>query len=83
MEVGVWQPIDRVSNSYEALVNNKRVSYCQVSWLQNGSSSDYNSVWIPVIKGDVLSTKYVGDSRSDHWLKAILYPYVAAPVEDT
>lgn len=81
-QVGVWQPTSQsYSNSMRGSVNNVTVAYCQVSWLQNGASSDYDSVWIPVKKGDVLSSRYNGDPKSDKWMTAKLYPYEAAPEE--
>lgn len=81
--VGVWQPsTQNYSNSMTALVNEVTVAYCQVSWLQNGASSDYDSVWIPVKKGDVLSSRYNGDPASHRWMYGTLYPYEAAPEED-
>ena len=83
-QVGVWQPQSQsYSNSMQAQVNGVTVAYCQVSWLQNGASSDYDSVWIPVKTGDVLRSVYNGDPASDRWLNAKLYPYEAAPEEET
>ena len=83
-QVGVWQPRSQsYSNSMRAQVNGVNVAYCQVSWIQNGASSDYDSVWIPVKTGDVLSSIYNGDPSSDRVLVARLYPYEAAPEEET
>ena len=82
--VGVWQPSSQsYSNIMRAQVNGVTVAHCQVSWLQNGASSDYDSVWIPVKTGDVLSSVYNGDPASDRWLNAKLYPYEALPEEET
>ena len=82
-QVGVWQPHSQsYSNKMQARVNGVTVAYCQVSWLQNGASSDYDSVWLPVKTGDVLSSSYNGDPASDRWLNAKLYPYEAAPEEE-
>ena len=82
-QVGVWQPTSQgYTNIMRALVNGVTVAQGQVSWLQNGASSDYDSVWIPVKKGDVLSSAYNGDPASDRWLNAKLYPYEAAPEEE-
>lgn len=84
VRVGVWQPLSNsYSNSMSGRVNNVTVAYCQVSWLQNGASSDYDSVWIPVKTGDVVSSAYSGDPTSDRWLSAKLYPYEALPEEET
>ena len=82
VHVGVWQPRSQgYSNLMIGRVNNVTVAQCQASWLQNGTSSDYDSVWLPVKTGDVLSSAYNGDPASDRWLSAKLYPYEAAPEE--
>ena len=83
-QVGVWQPTSQsYSNIMRAQVNGVTVAQCQVSWIQNGASSDYDSVWIPVKTGDVLSSVYNGDPKSDKWMTAKLYPYEALPEEET
>lgn len=83
-QVGVWQPQSQsYSNIMRVQVNGVTVAQCQVSWLKNGASSDYDSVWLPVKTGDVVSSSYNGDPASDRRLTAKLYPYEALPEEET
>ena len=86
VQVGVWQPRqpNGTGNSMLAQVNGVTVAYCQVQYPGPGQpDSDYDCVWLPVKTGDVVSSKFSGDTNSDRGITAKLYPYEALPEEET